>query len=364
MTSKWDAVIIGGGPAGSTTALYATEGGARVLIIDRRRAIGTPLQCGELLPTNAELGVLCPGVPDLDGLFQTPTEVISRCFNTLNFVAPNGHKLAFDFAGYSLDRPRHDALLAEQAIAAGAELRRGHVTSVEGDTVRLSDGSTVRGRVIVGAGGPHDPLRRGSWRTPPELSPVAMALVDGNFPAEVDMYFGSVAPGGYAWMIPKDGGANIGLGIRPGFNRSGQSLRALMTAFEGRLGGTVTYRGGGVVPVSGPLRELVRGRHLLVGDAAGMVMPSNGGGIPTAIIAGRIAGQAIAAHIADGAPLADYQREWQRQMGATMKYSLRALRFASFMFRRGDRFLNLGFNRLSRGFMRRAIMCRPMFGLY
>ncbi|MEE3192687.1 MAG: FAD-dependent oxidoreductase, partial [Candidatus Thermoplasmatota archaeon] len=45
---EWDAVIIGGGPAGATVARYAAEGGARVLVIDRRLVIGEPLQCGEL----------------------------------------------------------------------------------------------------------------------------------------------------------------------------------------------------------------------------------------------------------------------------------------------------------------------------
>ena len=43
MDDTWDAIIIGGGPAGSTVAKYAAEGGAKVLVIDRRKEIGTPL---------------------------------------------------------------------------------------------------------------------------------------------------------------------------------------------------------------------------------------------------------------------------------------------------------------------------------
>ena len=58
MDDIWDAIIIGGGPAGSTVARYAAEGGAKVLVIDRRKKIGTPLQCGELVPTNEELNRL------------------------------------------------------------------------------------------------------------------------------------------------------------------------------------------------------------------------------------------------------------------------------------------------------------------
>ena len=47
----YDVIIIGGGPAGSTTARYAAEKGISVLVVDARESIGTPLQCGELVPT-------------------------------------------------------------------------------------------------------------------------------------------------------------------------------------------------------------------------------------------------------------------------------------------------------------------------
>ncbi|MCK5868362.1 MAG: FAD-dependent oxidoreductase, partial [Candidatus Thalassarchaeum sp.] len=50
--TDWDAIVIGGGPAGSTTARYIAESGADVLVIDGRDPIGSPLQCGELVPTN------------------------------------------------------------------------------------------------------------------------------------------------------------------------------------------------------------------------------------------------------------------------------------------------------------------------
>ena len=63
---EWDVIVVGGGPAGSTTARYAAEGGTRVLVIDGRKRIGTPLQCGELVPSHATIRNLCPDVPDFD----------------------------------------------------------------------------------------------------------------------------------------------------------------------------------------------------------------------------------------------------------------------------------------------------------
>ena len=52
MEKSWDAIVIGGGPAGSTVARYAALEGVKVLVIDSREKIGSPLQCGELVPVS------------------------------------------------------------------------------------------------------------------------------------------------------------------------------------------------------------------------------------------------------------------------------------------------------------------------
>ena len=87
---SYDVIIIGGGPAGSTVARYSAEGGANVLVIDGRDPIGSPLQCGELVPTNDEMRRLCPDVPDMDDLFQTPEHAISRKSSKMHIVPPSG----------------------------------------------------------------------------------------------------------------------------------------------------------------------------------------------------------------------------------------------------------------------------------
>ena len=124
MEYDWDAIIIGGGPAGSTVARYAADGGAKVLVIDRRRVIGTPLQCGELVPSNLQLKNLCPNVPDIDELFRTPDEAISRETKTMGLVVPSGKKMVYLFEGQILHRPIHDQKLVEMAKTKGAEFYR------------------------------------------------------------------------------------------------------------------------------------------------------------------------------------------------------------------------------------------------
>ncbi|MEC9354472.1 MAG: NAD(P)-binding protein, partial [Candidatus Thermoplasmatota archaeon] len=149
MDGEWDAVIIGGGPAGATVARYAAEGGARVLVVDRRSVIGEPLQCGELVPTNVEMARLCPNVPDLNDLLRTPQTAISRFTDKLCIVPPSSRVLEFKFGGQILDRVAHDQALEQAAREAGAEFRLGTaVASVDDHTIHLTDGTTVRGQVI------------------------------------------------------------------------------------------------------------------------------------------------------------------------------------------------------------------------
>ncbi len=55
---KWDLVVVGAGPAGSSAASTAAERGLRVLVLDKRSVVGMPYQCGEYMPTNEEIKAL------------------------------------------------------------------------------------------------------------------------------------------------------------------------------------------------------------------------------------------------------------------------------------------------------------------
>ena len=364
MTHDWDAVVIGGGPAGSTVARYAAKGGARVLVIDRRKKIGTPLQCGELVPTNDELKKLCPDVPFIEDLFQLPDEAISRFTNSMGLVTPSSKRLEFPFEGKILNRPIHDQALVKLATEAGAEyLTESRVNDIVDNKVILKNGKEITAKIIVGCGGPHDPLRKKFWNEDSLNIAVNFVLMDGNFDDRVDLYFGSTAPGGYAWMIPKKGGANIGIGIQTKFSK-GKSLNSMAEEFFSKFNGKITYKGGGVLPMSGTIKNFTKGRYMLVGDSVGMVLPSNGAGITTAMIGGRIAGQVIAKNISENSSLDNYQKEWDKQMGKVMKYSKRGIKWGSIMFRSPDLLVNAAFNPLTKPIIWRAITCKPMFGIY
>ncbi len=359
-----DLIVIGGGPAGSTVARYAAEAGISVLVLDARGSIGTPLQCGELVPTNDEMRRLCPDVPDMDDLFQTPNHAISRTCDTMNIITPSGKSLSYNFEGYILNRVAHDEALVELAKQAGAKyLVKSFVEHVDENIVTLRNGDKHSAKVIVGAGGHKDPVRRKYWSEKSVNIPVKFELKDGDYGDAVELHFGSMAPGGYAWMFPKSSGANIGLGIQKNFAK-GKPLNKYSSDFIDKYDGETTYKGAGSLPMSGTIKTFVKGNMMLVGDSAGMVLPSNGAGITIAMVGGRIAGQTVANHILNGEPLTNYEKMWQQQMGKVMKNSKRSFKIGSLMFRMPDRLLDLFFNRLTKGIVWRAVTCRKMFWIF
>jgi len=360
LPSNWDVIIIGGGPAGSTTARYIAQDGVDVLVIDGRDPIGSPLQCGELVPSNAEMKRLCPAVPDIDDLFQIPDDAISRTIDEMRLVPPSKKPLKFRFEGIILNRVRHDEALVELAESKGAKYLLGsRVVAVKGNEVTLKDGRELTAKIIVGAGGHNDVLRTTYWPDKSLNIPVKFCLMNGDFSDAVELHFGSCAPGGYAWMIPKKDGANIGVGIQTRFAK-GRSLNQFTEEFITRYQGDVTFRGAGSLPMSGTIRSFVKGNHLLVGDSAGMVLPSNGAGITIAMIGGRIAGQVIGEHLSTGISLHEYEKRWRKQMGRVMKNSQRSFKMGGIILRFPDWVINLGFNRFTRFFVWRAISCKRM----
>ena len=360
----WDVVIVGGGPAGSTTARYAAQGGLSVVVVDGRDPIGSPLQCGELVPTNDEMRRLCPDVPDMDDLFRTPGDAISRMTKKMRLVPPNGKGLEYDFEGMVLDRVAHDEALVELASSEGVTYLLGNrVEKIDGESVILSNGESLRGRIIVGAGGHNDPVRRQFWEEVSLNIPVKFVLKEGKHSDALELHFGSVAPGGYAWVFPKDSGSNIGVGIQRKMS-GGRSLNQFADEFISKFEGEVAFRGAGSLPMSGTISSFVKGNYLLVGDSAGMVLPSNGAGITIAMIGGRIAGQVISEHINEGIGLDEYERRWENQMGKVMRNSKRAFGLGSLIFRLPDWILNKSFNRLTKGIIWRAVTCRRVFWLF
>ncbi|MBI0582211.1 MAG: NAD(P)/FAD-dependent oxidoreductase, partial [Methanomassiliicoccales archaeon] len=190
---NYDIVVVGAGPAGSTTARFAAEAGASVLVLERRAQIGVPVRCGELMPDLEEMRNIFPLAGDMSDIFEVPSDLVSLKFSSIRIFSPKNTKYEVPFTGYTTDRDRLDQFYASQASKAGAEIMTGQrVLKVEQGMVRTDDLS-VRAKVIVGADGPLSMVGKAfGLERSADLCPAVTVQVPGEFEPVPEMYFGTV----------------------------------------------------------------------------------------------------------------------------------------------------------------------------
>lgn len=354
-----DVLVVGAGPAGSTTARYCAGKDLDVLVIDRRSEIGHPVQCGEFLPSAKEMYSMFPRSMDLEELFAFDEGVVAGHVEAIDLVSPRSRTYRCSFTGITLDRRSSDKHLAKLATEAGAELKtRTSLLSVEDGVAKTTMGD-IRFKVLVGADGPNSRTARTvGLERPSARYPAVTCQADGSFEPIIKMYFGSVAPGGFAWIIPKSKGANVGAGYHPSLLSGRPSER--FHSFASILGLSCRDMSMGFVPQSGPIARTVKANCLLVGDAAGQVMPSNGGGIPIAMIAGRIAGQTVREHLIKGSLLAEYESRWRSVLAKPLSASLWTRRLGDKFFPSDGR-TEFAMRVLGARGLGRAIRCKRVF---
>jgi geranylgeranyl reductase family protein len=347
----YDVIIVGAGPAGSTTARYVKQlvNDARVLIIDRRKKIGVPVQCGEGLSKSSEWKKLLPSDYPIEELFSFPNEVIAQEIKHVEILSPKFKRYKLDYDGWILYRDCFDQYLAKMANQNKAETWLN--TNVKGLKDRhnlLTSKGEVTSNIIVGADGPQSQIAKSIELKSPHdmcpLCPCAICIVEGDFHDDTKyLYFGKRFAGGYAWVFPKGDTANIGLGC--GLIKQEKSLKKILDAFLKDIGisqQNVLYYGGGVIPLGGPIPQTVQDNVLIVGDAAGMVWPSTGGGIGQAMISGRECGIAIANHLIKDMSLNEYEYKWKNLLFSAFKQSVKE-KNRSFWVTRHDILLELAF---------------------
>lgn len=325
-----DVLVVGGGPSGLVAAreAAAADRGLDVVLLERDRAIGAPVRCGE--------GVGSKGV----GEFIDPTNAswISRRITRVIFWAPDGTevRVAEGDVGFVLDRTRFEPALAADAAREGVDIRVGtEVVGIRRDgdgwiaRTRGPQGEgELRARVIIGADGVEGMI--GRWagldtRVPSRDMESCAQYVVSNIdfdPDAIYLHFGdNVAPGGYAWVFPKGVGvANVGLGIVALKGQGKPARRWLDTYCETYFptGVRTSYTVGGVI-VATTVKKTVTDGLILCGDSAHMINPLSGGGIVTGMKAGRLAGRTMAAALREkntsAQRLQQYHADWMELMG-------------------------------------------------
>jgi flavin-dependent dehydrogenase len=278
-----------------------------VFAFERRRRIGWPVRCAELVPRALAS----------DAARRASVQEV----NGLETVVENDEVEVRADRGRIVDRARFDALLADDARAVGAILRTGiAVAEVAADGhVRLSDGTSLHPRAIVGADGPRSLVGRAIGQPNRALVRARQIRIRLRAPLELARVFLAARyPGGYGWLFPRGRMANLGCGVAVGAHRALGTLLADLAVALGRAGilePEPIGRTGGVIPVGGivgPTGQLGRVRVLLAGDAAGLAHPVTGAGIAAAVLSGTMAGEAAATAISgQGGALPAYVEELQ-----------------------------------------------------
>ncbi len=296
----YDAVVVGGGPAGAKAAEKLAQSGAAVLLIDKP---GRIKPCGGAVP------------PKLIRDFAIPESQIVARTRGARILAPSGREVDMPIDdGYvgMVDREHFDEFLRERAARAGADRRDGTFERVERDaddaaivvftpTDAPDAPGRVRARVIVGADGARSKLAQQTVKGADKVksvfayheiirAPEPNAAEHYN-PERCDVYYNAVvSPDFYGWVFPHGETVSVGAGSQV----KGFSLRDAVTTLRtmsGLDGVEVVRREGAPLPYK-PAPRWDNGRDvILAGDAAGAVAPSSGEGIFYAMTSGQMAAE-------------------------------------------------------------------------
>jgi len=310
----YDAVVVGGGPAGATAADDLARAGHNVLLLDRD---GRIKPCGGAIP------------PRLIQDYNIPDSQLRAKIRAARMVSPSSKQVDMPIDGGfvgMVDREHFDEWLRERAVQSGAERRTGFFDAVEHDAdgvavvvyhARHADGSEktsrVRTRVVIGADGAKSAVAKQCIegaekipyvfayheivRAPEQAQDVMGRIFEAN---RCDIFYqGKLSPDFYGWVFPHGDTVSVGSGSA----KKGFSIRGSVTSLReaaGLSGAETIRREGAPIPMK-PLKRWDNGRDVvLAGDAAGVVAPASGEGIFYAMEGGRLAAQAVHKMLATG----------------------------------------------------------------
>ena len=317
------------------TARLLADAGHDVLLLEEHPTIGAPVHCTGLMGSDA-----------FDE-FDLPRDTILSEAASARFWGAAGQSVAAQSSrihAVIIDRGKFDQQLAASAEAAGAEILRGsraETIAVESDSVRVTtgpDAPPVHARVCVLACGASYRFHRMLGLGLPDVF-LQSAQLETPFPAraEIEVRFGNeVAPSGFAWLVPVTRDrvpyARIGLMSATRSRERFATMLAKLCASVGLDPAKIPAPRLKMLPL-GPVAKTFADRVVAVGDAAGLVKPTTGGGIHYSLLSGSLAadviGQGLRANRLHPGALARYERLWRKRLGPEIRVGLAFRRIAA-----------------------------------
>lgn len=333
MNVKYDVIVVGAGPAGLTAARIISNNGFEVAVFEKARYLGAK-PCGEAISKQT-----------LDDASIAPSnDIIAQEIRSAVIYAPNGKNITIKeevAAGYVLHKAMFLQCLAEKAVEAGVKIYLNQAVldfEHKGTAVRVNTSKDeYQANLLLGADGFASTVSRklgfeksGERKIIPCVQ-YLMENCDLNDPQTTEFYFGNeVAPLGYAWIFPKGNEkANVGIGVR------GRPAKPYLDKFIKQNSGIFArarriWVEAAPVTMNGLLNKIVDDNVMLVGEAAGQVIPLTGGGIHSSIVGGRMAGEtaveALEEENLSHGKLAKYVEHYNEHWGKRIRDSLRALK--------------------------------------
>ena len=315
----YDVVVVGSGPAGSYVAYRLAEMGHRVVVVEQKKRVGEQVCCTGIISQRCV------------NSFAIDESIILRRANSAKLVSPSGRLLRVwrqETQACIIDRALFDVAMVRRARDKGAEyvlssLVRGievNDDSVRVEAVRQGERLNFEARAVVIATGFGSSLAQGlGLGKVGDFVMGAQAEVEAIGLDEVEVYFGKeVAPGFFAWLVPTSPPkALAGLMSRRSPELYLKKLIASLQA-QGKIAPAEAepiFRGISLKP----LARTCGNRLMVVGDAAGQVKPTTGGGIYYGLLCADIAAnnlhRALESDDLSAKSLAGYEREWRKKLG-------------------------------------------------
>ena len=324
-----DVVIVGGGPAGLYAASQLARSGLDVVLLEEHREVGEPVHCTGVFAAEA--------YDELD----IPREAVLNSLSQVNFIAPSGEVVSYTTPAIEalvIDRRLFDHLLHKRAVSTGVTMKTGtRVSDIgldpHGVSVTCVGGLVLRARACILACGANYTFQR---RLGLGMPSVFLQSAQVEWPATpnecVEVHFGDgVAPRGFAWAVPVKRGpssfARIGLMCD---GAAASHFRAFADRIRDRWG-TPDHLDEAAEPrlkmlPLAPIRRSFTHRTLAIGDAAGIVKATTGGGIYYSLLSAKMAADVLAEQLASDhlsdRDLAQYERLWRKRLGPELKAQL------------------------------------------
>lgn len=295
----FDAIITGAGPAGILAATEIAKGGHNALILEEHEKVGEPDHCAGLLSAS--------GLRSLN--LKPPNDVIQNTVSGARIYAPSGHSIFIDRGrreAFVIDRRKFDFWLAENATDCGVKIAteskvKEIILSKKGAKMVKTVNQDVRANAVVIAEGVRSVLAKQiGFQTVSKRSrlPAYQYEVKGVDIEDdlVEMFYGrQLAPGFFAWIIPiGERRARVGLASRSKSKIRLDSALLHHPIIRKRLKNGEKIRGmGGTIIVGQPNTRISNDGILVVGDTAGMVKATTGGGVIIGGLTARMAGETV-----------------------------------------------------------------------